>query len=488
MKLKSLIFVGLLIFSIALWVTPEYSFSATEVNVSITKAVLSQDWQGVAELLRSVSTQTESPVLRLLKAHACLNLNRNNESLCLFLSVRQVDLDIWNNWTENLLCQHPKWAIAHYLRGDALARLGKWEAALNAFNNALKFSPQNALILDARGIVYAVEGELRKARIDFYNSGKETNFTFADPYCNLGFLNIQKKDMAEAAERYFTKALDISPDFALALHGRGLIRLIVKRKDAKKDAKKDLELGFEKATCNIMKDLMLHNEARYAACASNLDISKLMAEAKNPGTAFSKRFNDLAVSANRWGNLTSNLRKLNWLPFNKHLANLTGNRYVERLETIKREFGDKGLDRYYNNNPLKNLSLNEICRVGQRNKRILPTLRRAQFGLSIATVIGGRIAPESPIVAVGKIGSAIVGLAKDSSNIHATFKDNVMRRYGKPFSSYSTPNPNRSGNPPGGVSIDLSKTIDEGKWPFKAYYGLVYGLESEDVLLRPKAH
>ena len=90
MKLKSLIFVGLLILSVPLWVTPEYSFSATEVNVSITKAVLSQDWQGVAELLRSVSTQTESPVLRLLKAHACLNLNRNNESLCLFLSARQV--------------------------------------------------------------------------------------------------------------------------------------------------------------------------------------------------------------------------------------------------------------------------------------------------------------------------------------------------------------------------------------------------------------
>lgn len=89
----------------------------------VEDAVLTEDWVKVSDLLTSVDTQTPFPVLRLIKAHAYLALNRNNESQCLFLSVSSEDeLKQWQKWSNDFVTQNSQKAIAHYFKGDSLAR------------------------------------------------------------------------------------------------------------------------------------------------------------------------------------------------------------------------------------------------------------------------------------------------------------------------------------------------------------------------------
>ncbi len=475
--------------SLILIFIPIITFASERDLKNVESILVKQEWNKVSEILKSVNTKTNSPVLRLIKAHADLALNKNNESLCLFLSViSEEELKRWNKWTENFLKRHPKSAVAYYLRGDALARLEKLDAALEAFNKALEIEPENALVLNARGIVYATKGDVDRARLDFYKASKKAKAPLADAYCNLGFLNIQKKDGAEGAINHFTRALEISPDFALAFHGRGLVRLVLNDKENIKKAKKDLKLGIEKACCDVVKNLMLHNEVRYAARISGINFNKLMVEAKNAGTTFSKKYEELAASADMWGKLSKTLRENKWIPFNQYLANFAGNRHVERMEAIYQEFGIKKIDKFYIQHPeIKSYSLNEINRVGTYNEKIQPAERRLEFTFNVVTAIGGFLArggdgPEigDVISVVGTIGSAITDLTEDWSQIHSDFANQIKGRY-QPFMNHSITTP---ANFPGGVEISMAEiNWDEGYWPFKEYYGLFYGLKSKKLLL-----
>src|SRR5260221_7974871 len=50
-----------------------------EVPPPVLNAALRKDWRGVMDGLPAVTTRTTSPVLRLLKAHACLERNDGNQ-------------------------------------------------------------------------------------------------------------------------------------------------------------------------------------------------------------------------------------------------------------------------------------------------------------------------------------------------------------------------------------------------------------------------
>jgi len=446
----------------------------------IQNYLLQQDWQEVASILEPVDLENNSTVLRLIKGHAFLATNRNNESMCIFLNITSTtQLRTWDKWTEDFLVSHPRSLVAFYLRGDALARLGKWDLAIEAFDNALKIESTNTLVLNARGVAYAAKGELDKARLDLYRAAQKNASCFADVYCNLGFLNIQQKDMAEAAVRYFSKALDISPEFALALHGRGIAKLILNDKKAKRD----IETGTKMSNCDTIKDLMVHNEVRYAARVSGMNLDILIKEAKMAGTVFTKKFTDLTARADMMGTLSRTFRQLNNLPGNQHLANFFGNRHVESVESIQRTFGNEGLEKYYANTNIKDYSISEIKRVGSYNERIQPSQRRVQFVFNTAAVIGGIIGTVHPggkaAAIIGGAGSAVTGLSQGWSSRHAAFKTIINK-----FDNSSAHLTVHDSCNPGGVKIDVSQIQwEEGDWPFRAYYGLMYNLLAENVLL-----
>ncbi|MBI3302861.1 MAG: tetratricopeptide repeat protein, partial [Deltaproteobacteria bacterium] len=121
---------------------------AWKADPQLEAAIIKEDWSKVASLLDSDSALP--PAARLVKAHAYLVLNRNNESLCLFLSVSsEDDLRQWEEWAQSFAKKNPRGAIAHYFRGDALARLRQWDAALKAFNKTLELHPNHPLALNA---------------------------------------------------------------------------------------------------------------------------------------------------------------------------------------------------------------------------------------------------------------------------------------------------------------------------------------------------
>jgi len=190
-------------------------------------ALLSEDWPAVSTLL---STQ-QAPEARLITAHAYLARNKNNESLCLFLSVSsREELTKWEAWTRAFATQHPASAIAHYLKGDALARLEQWPAALAAFNKALELDPNHALALNARGVVHASQGQWDPAVVDL-DDAIRANPSLADAHTSRGALNIQQRSGAPGALEAFNRALRLSPDSVVALNGRAAVRTVLRQWD-----------------------------------------------------------------------------------------------------------------------------------------------------------------------------------------------------------------------------------------------------------------
>jgi len=268
--------------------------SAQSVSMKVVeKAILKEDWKQVAKLLESVSDDVKGspdPVLRLIKGHASLALNRNNESLCLLLSVTVPDdLEKCRDWAKRFAARNSRDAIAHYFQGDAAARLHKWTQAITHYGYALELNDAHGLVYNARGVARASDGDYRGARVDFTDAVAYSDGRLADAHANIGALCLQRKDGAKGGLRAFDVALKLSPDFALALHGRGCVKTSLGCVD---EAKVDLRKAEELCHCGDMAALFLANAIRYRAFWSGSDPNELLAmvgSGDDAGTTFDAR-------------------------------------------------------------------------------------------------------------------------------------------------------------------------------------------------------
>ena len=221
----------------------------------LEKVLLTEKWEVASTLLEGVTAdpqQSPNPVLRLIKGHVQLVQNNNNDSVCLFLSVTvPEDLKKCRQWSVAFLDGNSSSAIAYYFRGDVESRLHNYDEAIEFFTSGLKKAEGHVLLRNARGVASAHTGnagQIRRARADLRAATSDPKIQLADAYANLGAYRIQRKDGVDQAVEAFNKAIDISPDFALALHGRGCMRIIQKRL---KDAEKDLEDARKNGKCAI---------------------------------------------------------------------------------------------------------------------------------------------------------------------------------------------------------------------------------------------
>lgn len=197
-------------------------------------AALSEDWQGVIDILEP-GYDSLPPEKKLVLGHAYLAVNRNNDSLCVFMDVTgEEEFSAWNAWSEELTDEHPGNRIAHYFLGDSHARKRNWEKALASYNTILGdedagvegISPGYYLALNARGVVKAATGEFDDARSDFQDA-TEAKPDFADAFSSIGSLAIHRKDGADGALVAYNKTLELASDSVLALSGRGAINTIL---------------------------------------------------------------------------------------------------------------------------------------------------------------------------------------------------------------------------------------------------------------------
>lgn len=160
------------------------------VTPEVLKAVLSENWETVADLLKNVHPESQSAIARLIKGHACLALNRNNDSLGLFASaLDQKSRSQWQEWSEQFVKKNGQYSIAWYLHGDAFARRQVWKSSINSFDRALDINPGCYLSLSARGVVAHAVGNTLQARL-FFQMAVENKKNFADAYANRGTLSV----------------------------------------------------------------------------------------------------------------------------------------------------------------------------------------------------------------------------------------------------------------------------------------------------------
>lgn len=184
-------------------------------DAALDVAVLQRDWPAVA-----ARAAGDGPAARMLRGHAYLALNRNDESVCLFAGLDPDAGGEWARWTRAFLSRHPGAPMAHYLRGDALARQGEMEQAIAQFGLGLVPGPGDALLLNARGVAQAVAKNWSAATVDL-----DAAHGLADALANQGVVALLQGQAATRAVERFDRALAEAPRFTLARSGRAIAQL-----------------------------------------------------------------------------------------------------------------------------------------------------------------------------------------------------------------------------------------------------------------------
>ena len=137
-------------------------------------------------------------------------------------------------------------------KGQALARAGKMEEAVAAFDLAIEkeASPLRGLstpeLYYNRGLAYEGLENHKKAIADF-SKAIESNPKYVEAYFERGNAYFGMTSLWQAVRDY-TKALEINPDLAKAYYTRGYAYMLLKDKeDGMADIKKAAKMGHEPA-------------------------------------------------------------------------------------------------------------------------------------------------------------------------------------------------------------------------------------------------
>ena len=148
----------------------------------------------------------------------------------------------------NQALQHdPSYVPAYNNRGVAWAVKGQYNRAIRDYDQALRLDPSYVAAYNNRGKAYARKGDYDRAIRDYDRAlGRNPNYVAA--YCERGIAYAAKGNYDRAIQDY-NRALRRAPSFAAAYYNRGLA---YKRKGeyewARRDFSKALELGYDRAT------------------------------------------------------------------------------------------------------------------------------------------------------------------------------------------------------------------------------------------------
>ena len=458
---------------LSMWMSLGHAQTSTEIDKQTEAALLAEDWPKVADLLGSVNAETPSPVARLIKGHACLALNRNNESLCLFLSVLSedslkvlVNLKQWDSWTKSFVARNLQSAIAHYFRGDALARIKEWDSALETFNKALEFNLLHPMLLNARGVVYAAKDQLGLARLDFEDASKHPSLRLADVYSNIGNLCIQRKDGAEGALKALNEAISISPTFALAVHARGCMNLV---SDSLGKATEDFKNAEQNISCATIALLVSQNWIRIAAYSEGMgeaDLLTMLSDSSRKAGMYMEakvgKIDDL------WNRYKQNPTQWNYNHWYKNFANLNS---IDRQSFLKNKVepaikGDN-IKNQFSQHWANSYKTNTTWDLIWKNLSRTFDIAGSASGIAAGTT-------KNPWFLVG------IPVGKSASWITQDYGEITKRRGSVASEMKSLLRPLQI-KPAGGVDASWVKaTWDEGDWPFLSYYGLLYEISSSD--------
>lgn len=92
-------------------------------------------------------------------------------------------------------------AFAQWYLGDALLKKRDYDAALVALNKALELDPDNATVLNSRGLAYSNKGEDERALAD-YDLALQRRQNFPAPYNNRGLIFLRRGELQRAYDEF----------------------------------------------------------------------------------------------------------------------------------------------------------------------------------------------------------------------------------------------------------------------------------------------
>jgi len=226
-------------------------------GVDLSTAVLKGQWGRVTEGARQWQQESGAPTADWLLGHASLATGDYRQATSAFAQLGDgIKSEAILDYASTLVDQNPTNAVAHMLKGDALARAAKYEDALVALDQAVQLDSTSALLFNERGTVNAMAGKTQLAIADFE---KATALAprFAEAHANLGLERLASGDGSDAI-RNLTRAIELAPDFALAYNGRGAAYSLV-------GAWEDAETDFARASILMPSLTYIQGNAQWIA-------------------------------------------------------------------------------------------------------------------------------------------------------------------------------------------------------------------------------
>jgi Tfp pilus assembly protein PilF len=138
--------------------------------------------------------------------------------------------------------------LAHDCRGNAYSKLGRYQQAIEDYNQAILMKPDYAEAYNNRGTLYGALGQYQLAMGDF-NQAIKAKPDYPDAYYNRGVTYANNGQYQCAIEDY-NKAIILKPDHVHAYHNRGTIYL---KQGKNKLGCHDAQTACDLKDCQLLK-------------------------------------------------------------------------------------------------------------------------------------------------------------------------------------------------------------------------------------------
>lgn len=211
-----------------------------ECEATVQKAVLEADWARVIEAARDWQRSGAKPaIVHWLLGYAGLATSDYQAAVRGFINVGSTETaEYLLEWAESLAGHNPSSATAHMLKGDALARSGKYDHAIAALDEAIHLQPGSALVYNLRGVVKALADRPVDAEADL-EKAISVDPDLVDALVDLAIIRLEDEDLLGALS-YLDQAVTACSDSALAYNARAIVYYRLK-------AWEESERDFEKA-------------------------------------------------------------------------------------------------------------------------------------------------------------------------------------------------------------------------------------------------
>ena len=210
----------------------------------------SEGWQstvtGIRKVIHQMQTQAASSS-DVSQEEILAELEYERGNFLVLLGKVEAAIKVYSDAIE----LNPRYSVAYTNRGVLYCYKGEYDLAIKDFNMAIKLNPNNFFAYNNRGNAYGKTENSDRAIEDF-NAAIKLKPDYAKAYINRGRAHSGKGNVNEAIND-FSKVIELEPDYAYAYYARGVTYAIKRDFDlAIADYTKAIQLNpnYTDAYCN----------------------------------------------------------------------------------------------------------------------------------------------------------------------------------------------------------------------------------------------